>query len=176
MVLHYAGDTVCFQVNILNAASDPSCGPVNVAVDPVGGDPTDVLVIGTPDFSTATDFCLTMGPDAGTLQVTVSTCNQTNSVLLYNYGVPKTTGTTLLPASIPPATPSNLAVMVVTLTSITLDWQNNADNELGFQIQRATSSGGPWSVVGSVGANVTSYLDAGLNSSTTFYYQVAAFN
>ena len=176
MVLHYAGDTVCFQVNILNAASDPSCGPVNVAVDPVGGDPTDVLVIGTPDFSTATDFCLTMGPDAGTLQVTVSTCNQTNSVLLYNYGVPKTTGTTLLPASIPPAAPSNLAAVVVTPTSITLDWQNNADNELGFQILRATSPGGPWSAVGTVGADVTSYTDTGLQPLTTYYYEVVAFN
>jgi hypothetical protein len=175
-VLHSGGDTVCFHVDILNAGSDPSCGPVNVAVDPVGGDSTDAVVIGTPDFSTATDFCLTMGPDAGTLQVTVSTCNQTKSVLLYNYGVPKKAGTTLSPASTPPASPSNLAVMVVTPTSITLDWQNNADNELGFQIQRATSSGGPWSVVGSVGAGVTSYTDMGLEPSTTYYYVAAAFN
>jgi len=175
-VLHNAGDTVCFHVNILNAASDPSCGPVNVAVDLVGGDPTDVVVIGTPDFSTTTDFCLTMGPDAGTLQVTVSTCNQSNSVLLYNYGVPKKAGAALSPASTPPAAPSNLAAMVVTPTSITLEWQNNADNELGFQIQRATSSDGPWSVVGSVGAGVISYTDTGLEPSTTYYYTVAAFN
>src|ERR1035437_6121904 len=33
--LHYSGDTVCFHVNILNAAGDPTCGPVNVSVDPV---------------------------------------------------------------------------------------------------------------------------------------------
>jgi hypothetical protein len=66
--------------------------------------------------------------------------------------------------------------MAVTSTSITLNWQDNSNNETGFQIQRATSSGGPWSVVGTVGANVTSYMDAGLSSSTTFYYQVAAFN
>jgi hypothetical protein len=174
--LHHAGNKVCFHVNILNAASDPSCGPVTVAVDPVGGDPTDVLVIGTPDFSTATDFCLTMGPDAGTLQVTVSTCNQTNSVLLYNYGVLRKAGTTLSSASIPPAAPSNLAVMVVTPTSITLDWQNNADNELGFEIRRASSPAGPWSVVGAVGTHVTSYTDTRLVPLTTYYYEVTAFN
>jgi Fibronectin type III domain len=363
MTLHYAGDTVCFHVYILNAASDPSCGPVTVSVDRVGGSPSDVLVIGMPDFSSATDFCLTMGPDAGTVQVTVSTCNQTNSVLFYDYGVPKKAGpelpapadlnaptntfnsielawsynaasaagfkversptptgpwtsisvtnsmtyvdtglsnatiyyyrlraynstgyslysneangetsvttlaladttppsipsgviataistsqvsvswnastdsggsglagyqvyrngtlvttttatsygdsglsaatsycytivaddnagnnsstspatcaTTLSPASTPPAAPSNLAAMVVTPTSITIDWQNNADNELGFQIQRATSSGGPWSVAGTVGTGVTSYTDTGLDPSTTYYYEVAAFN
>src|ERR1017187_5662335 len=176
MALHYAGDTVCFHVNMLSAASDPSCGPVNVSIDRVGGDPTDVLVIGAPVWSSATDFCLTMGPDAGTLQVTVSTCNQTNSVLLYNYGVPKEAGTTLLPASIPPAAPSNLAAMVATPTSITLDWQNNADNELGFQILRAKSPGGPWRAVGTVGADVTSYTDMGLRPLTTYYYEVVAFN
>ena len=361
--LHYSGDTVCFHVNILNATGDPSCGPVNVSVDPVGGSPTDVLTIGAPNFSSGTDFCLTMGPDAGTVQVTVSTCNQTNSVLFYDYGVPKKAGpelpapadlnaptntfnsielawsytaagaagfkversptptgpwtpvgvtnsttyvdaglsdatiyyyrlraynstgyslysneangetsvttvaladttppsnpsgviamatstsqvsvswnastdsggsglagyqvyrngalvttttatsygdsglsaatsycytivaddnagnnsatspatcaTTLSPASTPPEAPSNLAAMVVTPTSITLDWQNNADNELGFQIQRATSSGGPRSVAGTVGTGVTSYTDTGLDPSTTYYYEVAAFN
>jgi hypothetical protein len=66
--------------------------------------------------------------------------------------------------------------MGVTATSITLNWQDNSDNEVGFQIQRATSSGGPWSVVGSTGANATSYTDMGLDPSTTYYYQVAAFN
>jgi hypothetical protein len=78
--------------------------------------------------------------------------------------------------STPPAAPSNLAVMIVTPTSITLDWQNNADNELGFQIQRAKSPAGPWNVVGAVGAGVTSYRDTGLETSTTYYYVVAAFN
>ena len=66
--------------------------------------------------------------------------------------------------------------MVVTPKSITLTWQDNADNELGFQISRATSPGGPWSVVGTVGANVTTYTDTGLHPSTTYYYEVAAFN
>ena len=78
--------------------------------------------------------------------------------------------------STPPAAPSNLAVMIVTPTSITLDWQNNADNELGFQIQRAKSPAGPWNVVGAVGTGVTSYRDTGLEPSTTYYYAVTAFN
>jgi fibronectin type 3 domain-containing protein len=89
---------------------------------------------------------------------------------------PETCVTTLSPASTNPAAPSNLAMTVVTPTTITLDWQNNADNELGFQIQRSTSSGGPWSLVGTVGVGVTSYTDTGLDLSTTYYYEVAAFN
>ena len=46
----------------------------------------------------------------------------------------------------------------------------------GFQIQRATSASGPWSVVGSVGANVTTFTDTTVDPSTTYYYQVGAFN
>jgi chitodextrinase len=84
--------------------------------------------------------------------------------------------TTLSPSPTDPSPPSNQAVTVMTSTSITIKWQDNSNNELGFQIQQATSSGGPWSVVGTVGANVTSFTDLGLNSSTTYYYQVAAFN
>ena len=84
--------------------------------------------------------------------------------------------TTLSPLPGDPAAPSNLAATVTTSTSITLQWQDNSNNELGFQIQRATSPAGPWSIVGTTGANVTSFTDPGLNSSTTYYYQVAAFN
>jgi hypothetical protein len=174
MILHQAGDTVCFHVDILNADSDPSCGLVNVSASPVGG-------FGTLTLTNETDFCLNMGPDSGMVQVTVSTCNQRNSVLLYDYGVPEKTGTTSSsasapPAAITPASPSNLSTEVVTSTLITLTWQDNSNNEVGFQIQRSTSSGGPWSVIGSVSAGVTSYTDTDLDPSTTYYYEVAAFN
>jgi fibronectin type 3 domain-containing protein len=84
--------------------------------------------------------------------------------------------TTLSSSPTDPAPPSDLAVTAVTATLITITWQDNANNELGFQIERATSSAGPWSVVGITGANVLSFTDRGVSSDTTYYYQVAAFN
>ena len=168
MVLHYAGDRVCFRANILNAAGDPSCGPANVVVDRVGGAPTDVLFIGAPDFSSATDFCLTMGPDAGTLQVTISTCNQTNSVLLYNYGMPKKSGPEL-------AAPAGLNTPSNTFNTINLAWSYTATGAAGFKVERSPTPTGPWNPVGVTNSGTT-YADTGLSDATVYYYRLRAYN
>jgi hypothetical protein len=60
--------------------------------------------------------------------------------------------------------------------SLTLSWVYPSTNETGFGVQRATSSSGPWTQVGTVVAPTTSYLDTGLNYSTTYYYQVWSYN
>jgi len=67
-------------------------------------------------------------------------------------------------------------VVAVTTSSITLQWQDNSDNETGFQIQRATQATGPWSLVGSTGSNVVSYTDGTVAPSTGYFYQVSAIN
>jgi len=171
VALHYSGDTVCFHANVLNGSSDPSCSTMNVVVQEVGGNPTtDVLVVGAPSMTDPTDFCLTMGPDAGTLRVTVSTCSESNSVLLYNYGVPKKPGPPLPP-------PQNLVSPTNTFNSIQLAWSytNTSSAAVGFKVERSVSSTGPWMPVG-VTNSVASYTDTGLNASTTYYYRLRAYS
>src|SRR5690606_28266833 len=51
-----------------------------------------------------------------------------------------------------------------------------ANNGTGFVIERASSSDGPFSFVGAVGANVTSFENTGLNANTRYYYKVRAIN
>ena len=78
-----------------------------------------------------------------------------------------------------PAMPSNLAVSGATAHSLTLTWQDNSNNESGFKIYRWGYDGTQWAFIylDSVGANVTSYTQTGLNCGSVFnYYEVSAFN
>ncbi|MDP2950203.1 MAG: fibronectin type III domain-containing protein, partial [Chloroflexota bacterium] len=74
-----------------------------------------------------------------------------------------------------PAAPSNLRVTGVTQTSITFAWNDNSDNETGFNVYR-WSDVVWWVKVGSVGANVTSYTDSSLTCGNTYIYMVDAYN
>jgi hypothetical protein len=60
--------------------------------------------------------------------------------------------------------------------SLSLSWAYTSTDETGYGVERATSSRGPWTKVGSVAAPATSYLDTGLKYSTTYYYRVWAYD
>ncbi|MDZ7303603.1 MAG: fibronectin type III domain-containing protein [candidate division KSB1 bacterium] len=76
----------------------------------------------------------------------------------------------------PPSAPSGLTATTVSNSQIDLSWTDNASNEDGFKIEQATSSGGPYTQIATVGANVTTYSDTGLAGKTQYYYQVRAYN
>jgi titin len=78
----------------------------------------------------------------------------------------------------PPAAPSNLSVSNVTQNSLTLHWQDNANNETGFTIEIATKSNftGNLITINVVGPNINFYDITGLNSRTKYYFRVRAYN
>jgi N-acetyl-anhydromuramyl-L-alanine amidase AmpD len=75
-----------------------------------------------------------------------------------------------------PVAPSALVLTPVSTTAIKLSWTDNSTNELGFKIERATSSAGPWTSIRTNAANVTIYTNSSLVASTVYYYQVRAYN
>ncbi len=57
-------------------------------------------------------------------------------------------------------------------TSVDLAW-SDVDGESGYQIERSPD-GTSWAQLGTTGQGVTSYVDNGLASATTYYYRVVA--
>ncbi|HZO90804.1 MAG TPA: fibronectin type III domain-containing protein [Chthonomonadaceae bacterium] len=75
----------------------------------------------------------------------------------------------------PPAPPDNLNATTVSASQINLTWRDWAGNETGFVIERALGNGS-FARVATVGVNVTSYSDTGLQANTRYRYRVYAYN
>lgn len=73
--------------------------------------------------------------------------------------------------------PSGLSATILSDTSVKIEWTDNSGNEDGFKIDRKATELGAWEEnIGSVGANVTTFTDTGLTTSSTYYYRVRSFN
>lgn len=70
--------------------------------------------------------------------------------------------------------PSNLRIGTITETQIQLLWNDNSDNEIGFEIQRATSSSGPFNNTSMISSDLTTLTATGLSANTTYWFRVRA--
>jgi hypothetical protein len=76
----------------------------------------------------------------------------------------------------PPVAPSGLSATAVAYYQIDLSWTDNSDNESRFEIERSPNGTSAWTLIDTVGSNVTSYSDTGLSPLTTYFYRVRAAN
>jgi len=73
--------------------------------------------------------------------------------------------------------PSDLVATAVGTTQNILVWTDNATNETGFRIERCKGTTCTnFSLIATVGANVTSYSNTKLTANTTYRYRVYAYN
>jgi len=79
-------------------------------------------------------------------------------------------------ATTAPSAPSGLNAVANGQTQIDLSWADNSDNEDAFEVHRASTSGGAFTLIASLGANSTSYSDIGLSSDEDYFYKVRATN
>ncbi len=94
----------------------------------------------------------------------------------YTKSVQVSTGTTTAQA---PAAPTGLNGTPLTATSVSLNWTNNATNQTGFALDRATDSGFTQNLVTqNLPASPFSFTDsaAGLAPGGTYYYRIRATN
>jgi predicted esterase len=74
-----------------------------------------------------------------------------------------------------PSSPSNLATTAKSKTTIDLTWTDKSSDEDGFEIERAESYAGPFTLIHTTGQNADSYSDAsGLVADKVYYYRVRA--
>ena len=72
--------------------------------------------------------------------------------------------------------PKNIHTTDVRSTSLTLNWDDNAINERGFNIQYRQDNTATWSNLGSVGPDTTGCVVYGLLPQNTYYFRVDAWN
>ncbi|MFP3953876.1 MAG: fibronectin type III domain-containing protein, partial [Candidatus Acetothermia bacterium] len=69
-----------------------------------------------------------------------------------------------------PEVPGNVKAKALSPSRITITWRDDSENEDGFRIYRDGSR------IATVGSNVTSYTDTGLEAGRSYSYAVTAFN
>ena len=73
-----------------------------------------------------------------------------------------------------PGQVTGLSASAQSNTQINLSWNNPSGTETGYQVHRATSSGGTYSSVGT--PTGTTFNNTGLTQNSTYYYKVLAVN
>lgn len=74
---------------------------------------------------------------------------------------------------IPPAPPSALTATAVSSATVVLSWQDNANTETGYEVQRAMGTGA-YATVATLAPSSSGYTDSGLAAATTYRYRVRA--
>ena len=75
---------------------------------------------------------------------------------------------------LPLTAPTGFSARVQSSTEISLSWQDRANDEQGYYLERRTS-GTSFTTIAQLGANSTSYVNTGLSSSTTYIYRLRAY-
>lgn len=72
-----------------------------------------------------------------------------------------------------PAAPTDLSCSYIN-PDVVLNWTDNADNEIGFKIERK-AEGGAYAQIGTTGANITSFHDPNTEIGGIYSYRVCAY-
>src|SRR4051812_29941348 len=66
----------------------------------------------------------------------------------------------------------SLGVAAISASEISLSWVDDSRNENGWEVHRSTAAAGPYTLVATLGVNVTSYTNGGLSALTQYCYEV----
>ncbi len=171
------GSGKTFTSTTVGTVSTTGKSGVQVLVDPKTHQPAVVYhdTTGTYVASSPTD-------GSGTFQVTQVQSGSSNTMAAIQPGSGSMVFTTISNINgtlsvntntTPPKAPTSVAATSDAVTSATITWTDNSDNEAGFLIERSID-GTTFTTAGTVAPNVTTFSDTGLLEGTTYYYRVSA--
>ncbi len=130
---------------------------------------------GTVNWTVSDDASwLTVSPASGTGSSTLTTSVNTAGLTAQTY----TDTLTVSAAGAASRTVSvTLTVTAPATSSTTLTWDANTESDLaGYKIYRADASGGYGAPIATVQGNVTTYIAAGLQVGTTYFFVITAYD
>jgi len=71
-----------------------------------------------------------------------------------------------------PNGPTNLTATAVGIEAVDLAWSDNSAFEDGYEIERSETGGNPFTLVGNVEGNSTTFRDASVSDNATYWYRV----
>jgi titin len=75
-----------------------------------------------------------------------------------------------------PTAPTNLQSSTLSYAKVQLLWNDNANNETDYYLERKNNSESSFIQIAHLSSNATSYLDTGLTPQTEYTYRVRAYN
>jgi len=93
--------------------------------------------------------------------------------------LPGYAGSAALPLGValsPVNAPTGVAAINQVEDGVRVEWADQANNEVGYLIERALAGSGVWQAVGSVLADATSFVDGSVAQKTRYEYRVTATN
>jgi len=169
IALVYSGNTLRMYVNGTQVASNTSLAFSSI------GTTSDASMIGDDNGSDAlnTAFGQFDGRfDDFWILNTALSASEITQLMNGTYVFKAFATTQPLPSA--PAAASLLAGSALSTSSIQLTWNDNSNNETGFEIWRSVGNNTTYRLVATTDANATSYTDQGLFANVTYYYKVRA--
>ncbi|MBI4286690.1 MAG: DUF4399 domain-containing protein [Chloroflexi bacterium] len=201
-----AGQTLFYRVHAVNASGDSAnSNVVQVALiapsAPTGlvataAGPGQVDLAWTDNSANESGFRIERATDGVTFSavgttgpnVTASSDTLVSPSTAYTYRVvafngvgnsaaSSTTSVTTAATTVVPAAPTSLTATAASATQVNLTWTDNANNESGFRIERATDAAFTAGLAQkTAGANMTAFSDTTVAASTAYFYRVFAVN
>ncbi|HXJ61006.1 MAG TPA: fibronectin type III domain-containing protein, partial [Verrucomicrobiae bacterium] len=85
------------------------------------------------------------------------------------------TGSVTTPPIPPPPPPQNLSARPLSVSTVLITW-DDGNLETGYRLERRGENPEAWTLLATLPANTTSYVDTNLVEGTQYFYRVQAFN